>query len=578
MFSKHRLRVALVAVAAGLAAVWGVRALDAERYFFHTVARGFNSGPLFLTGDGSHARPWSLRVKAPVTAIDPERAPVVVSLGDDAMGLFQTRPPSPVDIAAVLRYLRRVGGANAAIAAVFQWQEANPLAYQGLETVMDEFRMTIQAAPLKRGTVVDDMPAAFQRAALAADAVTGNTSDLPMVNGLAVKEVFLGGAKTLAGFSTLDDVTLADRVPLLARWQDDKDGRVVLAFPLLAVLARHDLPVTGIRARLGETLELSPAGPMVPIDANGCMLLPPRPVPARVDVEAAELVMAEPGFLPRDAGLIVLRDDQSASDEATKRFSANLASVMAAIESDGGLAAPRLYPRLAGKWEAMLAAVLLGCCLVAGGLPPFGRNVVLGCLVAVALAGQWLGFGLAGVWLPGVGLLSGLVVYWWQCVGDPQPAPAPTADAVAGSAGTSLRTVTIWREPAAASGPAPAPTAIPAQQPEVPSEYLFPPRPEPEPEPLPWPEPEPPAWPAEPAEAIPPPPAIPPSEAPDPLPEPTDEAPAATDGTEQAPAGDTPAPKTAPRKTPSRKAGSGRKSKSHGAGGTASESDTPPPS
>ncbi len=554
-----RLRVALVAVAAGLAAGWAVRALDAERQVFHAVARGFNNGPLFLSGDGSHARPWSLRVKSPVTAIDHGRAPVVVSLGDDRMGLFQTRPPSPVDIAAVLRYLREVGGSNAAIAAVFQWQDPNPLAYQGLELEMDKFRMTIQAAPLKRGTVVEDMPAAFQRAALAGESVKGDASALPIVNGLAVKDMFFGGAKSLAGFSTLDDVTLADRVPLLARWQDDKENRVLLAFPLLAVLARHDLPVSGVRARLGETLELGPDGPMVPIDANGCLLLPPRPVPARMDVEAAELVMATPGFLPRDAGLIVLRDDQSSSDEATKRFSASLASVMAAIESDGGLAPPRAYPRLAVAWEACLAAAFLLAGLAACGLRPFGRNLAIGCLVALAAAGQWLAFGMAGVWWPGVSLVGGLLVFWWQVAAARQPVPvaAPTVPP-APRAGSSLRTVTIWREPAATAAAGSMPTAIPTE-PAVPEEYLFPPRPEPEAAPAPWP-------------------APPPIESPAPQPPPADATPAAAAGEAQPNSRKTTTRKSTARKDPSSKGASRGKKSPTTAAAAAAESETPPPS
>ena len=451
--------VVCLAALAGFGCWYLVAGTGVERAAFGEVMRGFAKPPFFLTGKGGRDDPWELRTLSVKARIDTRKAPVVVSIGDDADGVFQSSPPSPVDLAVVLENLQRLGARQAAIAAVMAWEKPDPVALKGLEMVLNHFEMVIHAAPLSRGTVRQAMPPAFRRAALVPEAIQGDLSKLPMVNHVAVPDVIFGGERALAGFTAVNDAdegkgTLA----LLARWEDEKEKGVVLAFPLLAVLARYDLPVAGIQVKLGEFLRLGPAGPVVPIDEGGCLALPLKPLAARADVSAEALISGTPEIFPADPGLIVLRDDQSKAPGATRKFSANLASAIAAISSDAGLGQASSYRRLAAPWEAALllgVAVLLGLLV---GTPQFRRYLACGILVAVCVAAQWLVVGLAQVWLPGIPLLAAIgagglgMVLLDRALPAAHPVPVPVAVPVAWALSTTaamgrFRSVTIWKEP-----------------------------------------------------------------------------------------------------------------------------------
>ncbi len=461
-----------LAALAGLACwQWAARS-GLERVVFSGVMRGFANPPFFLSGTGTAAAPWALRTLAVKPRMDSRKAPVVVSIGDDPGRVFQSSPPSPVDLAVVLQNLQRLGGKQAALAAVLAWAEPDPVSLKGLELVLNNFQMVVQAAPLSRGTVRQPLPPALRRASLALDSIQGDTSRLPLVNRLAVADVIFGGDRALAGFSSLDDAEAgAQRVPLLARWEEEE--RVVLAFPLLAVLARYDLPVAGIRVKLGEFLQLGPAGPVVPIDRDGRMSLPPKPLASRADVSAEALIIGTPDIFPAAPGLIVLRDDQATAPRATREFSANLASAIASIGSDAGLGPACTYRRLSAAWElSLLLAVVLLLTLLAG-RGRFERVLGCGMLAAACAAAQWLLVGLAQLWLPGIPLLGAILagVAAMILLGEARPAPqplvvqpvpvAPPALAPRGAAATDrkFRTVTVWKEPATIQPPRePAPS------------------------------------------------------------------------------------------------------------------------
>ena len=451
----------LVAAVAGIGCWWGLTATGAERAMFRLVMMGFANPPFFISGKGTHEAPWSLRTLSVKARIDSRKAPVVVSIGDDPGGVFQSSPPSPVDLAVVLKNLQRLGAQQAAIAAVLAWEKPDPVALKGLEIVLSDFQMVIHAAPLSRGTVRQAMPPAFRCASLAPGAIQGDLSALPIVNRVAVPDVIFGGDGALAGFTAVDDSNDGNgTLQLLARWEEDE--RVVLAFPLLAVLARYDLPVGGVQVKLGEFVQLGPCGPVVPIDQDGRMSLPPKPLASRADVSAEALIDGEPDIFPAAPGLIVLRDDQSTAPLATRQFSANLASAIASIGSDAGLGSPSRYGRLPGAWEVALllsAAVLLS---LISGLSRFQRQIGFGLLAAACASAQWLALGLAQVWLPGIPLLAAVLagVSVRSLLGERPPAThavaetpnsvlsrSPVPRAVAGPRRT-FRSVTIWREPA----------------------------------------------------------------------------------------------------------------------------------
>ncbi|MBN8460951.1 MAG: hypothetical protein J0M04_24235 [Verrucomicrobia bacterium] len=504
---QRRCLVLLAAAAVAVGFQTAAVKTGAEREIFAAVARTVANPPIFTEGDGSDEKPFGFRARAAVAEIQRAKAPVVVSIGDpptDGLGMvFQESPPSPADIAVILSNLRKLGAKNVAVAAVLAWKEPDLINFKSLEVILGKFDMVVHAAPLARHTRVDPMPEAFERASLSPESVTGDVSRLPIINQMAVADVVFAPGKGLAGFSTLDDIKLKGRVPMLARWEEDSENRMVLAFPLLAVLARYELPLGGVKVRLGEAIELSPEGPMVPIDSDGCLALPPKPVPSRVDVSAEAMIEAKDGIFPDDPGLIVLRDDQSFAPAATRRFSRDLASVMAAIGSDGGLAPMVTYRRISGEAALALGGFLLAGMWLACGLGKFGRNVAFALLIGYVAVAQFACFGLAEAWYPGACSAVGLLAGWGMCgmlgrgreTAAPQvPAglsPAPAAVVDPAFRRTSIRSVTIWREPAASAAAEPVMNAVetapaplePLPQPEIPEIVAEPEAPEAVPEP-----------------------------------------------------------------------------------------------
>jgi len=220
--------------------------------------------------------------------------------------------------------------------------------------------------------------------------------------------VIFGGENAIAGFSFLDGADSGgDKLPLLARWEDDE--RVVLAFPLLVVLARYDLPLSGVEVKLGECIQLGPAGPVVAIDQDGRMSLPRKAMASRGDVAAEALIDGAPDLLPATSGLIVVRDDQSNAPRATREFSAILTSAIAAIGSDAGLGPSNYYRRLSKAWEVSLLLLVGVLLTVMAGWPRFQLRLGIGVLAALAVAAQWLALGTAQVWLPGMPVLAAIL-------------------------------------------------------------------------------------------------------------------------------------------------------------------------
>ena len=400
--------MALSAALAGFAC-WGlVAGTGCERLAFTGVLRGFANPPFLVSGKGTCEVAWAVRTRAEMTTLDVRKVPVVVSIGDDPDGVFQSLPPSPVDLAVVLKNLQRLGAKQAAIAMVLAWENPDAVALKGLDLVLNDFQKVIQATPLARGTVGQAMPPALRRASLPLELIQGDKSKLPLINRVAVSEVIFGGENVTAGFSFLDGGDSGcDKLPLLARWEDEE--RVVLAFPLLAVLARYDLPLSGVQVKLGEFIQLGPAGPVVVIDQDGRMLLPRKAMASRAYVAAAALIDGAPDLLPDTPGLIVVRDDQSNAPHATREFSAMLTSAIAAIGSDAGLGPSNDYRRLSKAWEVSLLMLVGMLLTVMAGWPRFQVRLGIGILAALAVAGQWLALGMAQVWLPGMPVLAAIL-------------------------------------------------------------------------------------------------------------------------------------------------------------------------
>ena len=147
-----------------------------DRVAFTAVARGFANPPFFIAGNGSHASPWKLRTFAAKNLTDKRQAPVIVSLGDDPDGFFQSSPPSPIDLAVILSNFQRLGAHQAATAVVLAWESPDPIGLAALDKALSRFDSLVMAAPLARGAVPEQIPPAFRKASVPLETLRGDPS------------------------------------------------------------------------------------------------------------------------------------------------------------------------------------------------------------------------------------------------------------------------------------------------------------------------------------------------------------------------------------------------------------------
>jgi hypothetical protein len=460
---KRRFLVLLGAAVAATACWFVLPGTAIDRAAFTGVARAFANPPFFITGNGRHDSPWNLRTFAAKTLTDPRQAPVMVSLGDDPDGFFQSSPPSPIDLAVVLTNFQRLGAKRAATAAVLAWSAPDPIGLAALDKAIRSFDSLVMAAPLSRGSVPEQMPPAFRKASIPLASIHGDPAALPVVNRIPLPGVILGGDNTRAGFQVLDAEPASKFAPLLARWED----RVVFAFPLLTVLQQRGLTVDGVEVRLGEYLKCGPDGPTVPIDRYGRLAMPLKPLAARAKIPAEAVIDGGDTLLPKDpAGPVVLRDDRSAAEPATRAFSKQLPALIAALASDTSLAPTRDYPRPPARVEltalAALAIILAALC----SLPAFPRRAAFLTITGACLTAQCLAAGSASLWLPGLPALAAILTAWLLAklvpLTPPAALPAPAARPPRQSAQSA-----VPQQPAApaATPPATPPPSPPAKTP-----------------------------------------------------------------------------------------------------------------
>lgn len=369
---------------------------------FTAVVGSFANPPLLVEGGGSHDMPWKLGSMTAGTKVDARQAPVIVSLGDDPGRFFQSSPLAPIDLAVVFSNFYRLGARKAATAAVFTWEAPDAIGLAALDKALGRFDSLVMAAPLSRGAVPAAMPPVFRRASVSLGSIHGDNSALPLVNRIPLPGVFLCGENAVAGFSVLESESGSEFPPLMARWED----RVVFAFPLLAVLQRNHLPLAGMEIHIGEYLKLSSNGPTVPLDAYGRLAVPIKAMAAFKEISAAALIDGGDDLFPKTAPEpVILRDDQSAAEPATRAFSKNLSAMIAAIASDEAFARSNSYPRLTFNTEfCILVIAALGLTLL-GWLMDFQRHISFMVLGGLVLSAQWIGVGMASVWLPGLAIV-----------------------------------------------------------------------------------------------------------------------------------------------------------------------------
>lgn len=393
-----RLWILPVSAAAALAAGVYLPGTRIDRLAFTGAARGIANPPFFVSGGGKPGDPWQLRTMAAAPA-EIEAAPAVVAMGDDPEGFFQSSPAAPIDIAVVLRNFQRLGADKAAVGLVLAWDEPDPIGLAALDKVLAGFDSLVMCAPLGRGAVPEPLPAAFRNASLAADGIDGAQA-LPIVNRIPLSGVILGETAA-AGFQSLESEPATGALPLLARWDD----RVVLAFPLLAAMQRLGVPPGQLEIRLGKFLRLGADGPVLPIDAQGRIARSSLRQPDAPAVAARDMIdRSEP--LVSGGEPVLFRDDRSAADDGTRRFSATLVPAVATLASPDGLSESARYPRLRETTEWIVLGCLALLATAAAGPRGMARWVLLSLLAAGVTIAQLLGFGAFGTWLPGLPALA----------------------------------------------------------------------------------------------------------------------------------------------------------------------------
>lgn len=403
----RRFKILLAAAATALMSWIFLPGTALDEAAFDWVARSFANPPFFTAGSGSHRAPWRLRTFSSGEKPDKHQAPVIVSLGDDVEGFFQSSPPSPIDLAVVLTNFQRLGANKAATAAVLAWDAPDPMGLAALDKAISRFDSLVMAAPLSRGAVPEQMPAAFRKASVPLSAVHGDASLLPVVNRIPLPGVILGRENTSAGFQTLDSEAQTKAPPLLARWED----RVVLAFPLVVALQRLNLAPELMEIRLGEYLRLGAKGPVFPIDHFGRLSMPLPRVSPYAEIAAEALIDGGEELFPKQApDPVILRDDRSAAEPATRTFSKRLPALVAALASDSGLASAREFPRLKAGVELLLLALLAAGLAVIGSEKSFGRGITLLAIAGTGVGAQLLAAAIGGIWLPGLPMLAAFVV------------------------------------------------------------------------------------------------------------------------------------------------------------------------
>jgi len=403
-FSQARPRLPLLIAAVALFSWWLLPGSRFERSALELGVRAFANPPFFITDHAKRSGFWRLRTVAVKPAVDPRHTPLLVSLGDDPEGVFQTSPPSPIDLAVVFTRLHRLGAENAGCAAALAWDAPDPIGLLALELALAEFESVVTAAPLGRGALAGTMPAAFRRASVGFSAVHGGVDKLPVVNRMILPDAVLGGDNAWAGFQFLENERSFRFMPLLARWED----RVVFAFPLLAAMRHLGVSLEEIEIRPGEFIRLGTFGPLVPIDRTGRLAVALAPSRGFEVIPAADLIDAPDDFLAdRMPAFPVLRDDRGAAEAATRGFSGMFPSAMAVIAADTGLAAPRVIRRNGGFTGFLALAVW--CALLTGvcRLPDFSRAMGFIALAGLVCTAQVLAVE-AGHWLPGLPALAAL--------------------------------------------------------------------------------------------------------------------------------------------------------------------------
>lgn len=445
--SRRTFTHAAVLLGAGLFALGGVslipplRAL--ERWLVKRLAYTVEpaTADLILDGNGSQKSPWTRRKSVPPPVPTPPR---VLNIDDDPEGYFSSSPLAAIDHSLIFAELSEAGHKVLGVGHLMAWDEPEALAMEALRIQLDRFDTAVLALPLARGAVSEPVAAPFLRWSILESDVAGNVSALPQVNRIAVPGAELGGTKSVAGFSVLENEGNSgeDVQPLLAKWGD----RIVFSFPLAVEIAAEGLPFADpdepakglspadLIIHVGKDIRIGKAGPVIEIDEFGRSRVTPGveaiETPAkRMVSEGAESPKSKP-LLTRD-----IRADLSAADKA---WSDQLPGRIQALRAALRYQPAAILPRPDALLELLVVSLLAFAGTAATSLERLPWRIVAAVMVA-GLGSELLYLFAArqNAWLPPIAMLCpgtiALGLAFWKIEPRREPAAAPETPAHPGS-------------------------------------------------------------------------------------------------------------------------------------------------
>ena len=433
--SRRTFTHAAVLLGAGLFALGGVSLIPPLRALERWMVKGLaytvepETADIILDGNGSQKSPWTRRKSVPPPVQTPPR---VLNIDDDPEGYFSTSPLAPIDHSLIFAGLSEAGHKVLGVGHLMAWDDPEPLAMEALRKQLDRFDAAVLALPLARGANPEPVATPFLRWSVPESEVQGKVSALPQVNRIAVPNAEQGGAKSLAGFSLLENESDpgADKQPLLARWDD----RIVFAFPLAVEIAAEGLTPADVMIEIGKEIRLGPAGQVIGIDEFGRGSVVPG-VEA-IEIPAKRMVSEGPES-PKSKPLLT-RDIRAGLSDADKAWSDQLPGRIQALR-----AAPRYQPAaILPRPDALLELLLVSLLALAGTAATALGSLRWRIVAAVMIAG--LGFEFLylfasrqNAWLPPVAMLCpgfiALGLSFWKNERHPESATASETPAAAGS-------------------------------------------------------------------------------------------------------------------------------------------------
>lgn len=382
----------------------------ADKGFFALTAHSFANPPFFITGAGTHENAYTLRtLRSSPEKPDGGDIPIEIAITDDPDNVFQASPPSPVDLAVILKNLRRLGKNTVAIGMPLAWPDPDIISLAALDQQLDSIPNLVTSTPLSRNPVPSPLPQAFRRASIPVSEVKGDTSLLPKVNRTSIPDVILGNKTSLAGFTTLESEQTTEFPHLIAVWDD----RLLFSFHLLSVLFHFEKNPSDVRIHLGEFLSLGDTGPYLPIDEYGRLPLPNSSLPSspKPSIRAERLIDAPVGFLEGESSKpVLIRNALSTADSASTRYSEAVVPTVSLLSDPSATSQAQTFPRVPWHAELLFLASLLSLIYGLGNYPPMRGPFPLAILAGGILFLHFSIVPLTRTWIPTLPALGAVLI------------------------------------------------------------------------------------------------------------------------------------------------------------------------